>query len=225
MTTEEVQRNSFGTSTRFTYDPEQDTVFPSSLPGFFAAIHHCKCRTEPFNLPTLDGLHLVEGLCDGVFLGTAALAGFPSLKTLPHTGRLEYHHVNVFQADSKNQSMVVEIENDFAGKKTSDIAELMVGKKTFIGWPFLQEGLVVAVSDELFRHEMRPLGASLEMRLAALPHSQVDLGKWRKSATRIEEVYSKRYAVVPGPVKFLLHVRPLKGMLCDTLLSYARRCY
>jgi len=31
---------------------------------------------EPFDLPTLDGLHLVQGLCDGVFLGAEALAGF-----------------------------------------------------------------------------------------------------------------------------------------------------
>jgi 5'-3' exoribonuclease 1 len=177
---------------------------------------------EPFNLPTLDGLHLVEGLCDGVFLGTAALAGFPSLNTLPHTGRLEYHHVNVFQAESRSQSMVVEIENNFAGKKTADIAEMMVGKKTFIGWPFLQEGLVVAVSDELFRHEMRLFGASSERRPAAAPHSPVTLSRWKNSATRIEEVYSKRFAVVTGPVEFLLHVRPLKGMPSGTRIPLLR---
>ena len=40
---------------------------------------------EPFYLPVLEGLHLIPGLCDGVALGTDALAGFPSLKTLPYS--------------------------------------------------------------------------------------------------------------------------------------------
>ena len=31
---------------------------------------------EPFDLPTLDGLHLVPGLCDGVLTGAETLAGF-----------------------------------------------------------------------------------------------------------------------------------------------------
>lgn len=166
---------------------------------------------ETFHLPTLDGLHLVEGLCDGVFLGSAALAGFPSLKTLPYSGRLDYHHVNVFQSESKNQTMVIEIDNDaYEGKGAAEIAEVMVGKKTYIGWPFLQEGLVVAVSDEMFRHEMRPFGVGQES-LAGQPHPSMELTNWRRNATRIEQVYSKRFAVVTGPVKLLLHVRPLKG--------------
>ena len=71
---------------------------------------------ESFNLPTLDGLHLVKGLCDGAVLGTEALAGFPSLHTLPHTGRLKHHRVNVFQSESRHQSMVIEIDNDQTGK-------------------------------------------------------------------------------------------------------------
>ena len=169
------------------------------------------CRMEVFHLPTLDGLHLVEGLCDGVFLGSAALAGFPSLKTLPYSGRLEHHHVNVFQSESKHQTMVIEIDNDaYEGKGAAEIAEMMVGKKTYIGWPFLQEGLVVAVSDEMFRHEMRPFGVGQE-RLAGEPHSPVEQSNWRRNAIRIEQVYSKRFAVITGPVELLLHVRPLKG--------------
>lgn len=166
---------------------------------------------ETFHLPTLDGLHLVEGLCDGVFLGSAALAGFPSLKTLSYSGHLEHHHVNVFQSESKHQTMVIEIDNDaYEGKGAAEIAGLMVGKKTYIGWPFLQEGLVVAVSDEMFRHELRPFGVGQE-RLAGQPHSPIELSNWRRNAARIEQLYSKRYGVITGPVELLLHVRPLKG--------------
>ena len=69
-----------------------------------------------FYLPSLDGRQLITGLCDGVVLGKAALAGFPTLKTLPHSGRIEHHHVNVFQSESKNQSMVIDIDNKLEGR-------------------------------------------------------------------------------------------------------------
>ena len=66
---------------------------------------------EPYELPTMDGLHLVDGLCDGVLTGAEALAGFPSLQTLPHTASLGHHGVNVHGSESRNKSMVVHIEN------------------------------------------------------------------------------------------------------------------
>jgi 5'-3' exoribonuclease 1 len=210
LTAEEKQRNGIGTSTRFVYSPDSVSVYPSSLPGFFPAITRCLCLMEPFDLPTLDGLHLVEGLCDGVQLGVEALAGFPSLHTLPHTAQLEHHGVNVFQAESKNQSMVIMIENTYDGTKTEEIARLMVGKRTFIGWPFLTEGLVVAVSDELFRHEKRPFGNGQE-KVMGDPHSPADITNWRRRTSRIEDTYSKRFAVITGQVEILLHVRPLRG--------------
>ena len=168
---------------------------------------------EPFNLPTLDGLHLVKGLCDGVVLGTEALAGFPSLHTLPHTGRIEHHRVNVFQSESRHQSMVIQIDNDQTGKTSMEIALAMIGKKVFIGWPFLQEGLVVAVSDELSRHEEQAFGPDGEKRIVSVLHSPLTLSTWKRNAQKTEELYSKRYAVVIGPVQFVLHVRPLKGKL------------
>lgn len=212
LTPEEVKRNSLGTSTRFTYDPDGETVYESSLPGFFPALYHCTCKMEPFNLPVLDGLHLIPGLCDGVQLGSNALAGFPSINTLPYTSRLGHHQVNVFQSDSRNQSIVIEIDNVYEGKKTADIALQVVGKKTYIGWPFLQEGLVVGVSDQYFRHEQTAFGQAGGRRILANPHSPNDMANWRRSAQKIDSTYSKRYAVLTGQIDVLLHVRPLKGM-------------
>ncbi|KAJ7697550.1 hypothetical protein B0H14DRAFT_3038728, partial [Mycena olivaceomarginata] len=94
QTKEEKRKNSYGTSTRFIYNQGEPTVYLSSLPGFFPPLYRFTWIMEPFDLPTLDGLHLIEGLCnglhlieglcDGVFFG-ALLAGFPSLKTLLHT--------------------------------------------------------------------------------------------------------------------------------------------
>ncbi|KAF8799409.1 hypothetical protein BYT27DRAFT_6860710 [Phlegmacium glaucopus] len=84
---EEQHRNSWGTSTKFRFNPGETTVYPSSFPGFFPPLYRCACIMEAFDLPTLDELHLIPGLCDGVALGVEAMAGFPSL----HTSQIPLH--------------------------------------------------------------------------------------------------------------------------------------
>ncbi|ETW83387.1 hypothetical protein HETIRDRAFT_444676 [Heterobasidion irregulare TC 32-1] len=212
LTREEQQRNSYGTSYQFKHNPGEPVTYPSSLPGFFPPIYRCTCIMEPFDLPTLDGLHLVQGLCDGVFLGTEALAGFPSLKTLPHTAMLGHHGVNVHGSESRNKSMVIHIENTFEGKKSEDIARELIGKKTFIGWPFLQEGMVAAVSNSLFKYEKMSIVQGGPQKVVGNPHSQQGLAMWKSKAERITYVYSKKCGVIPGDIDILLHVRPLKGL-------------
>ncbi|KAG6827914.1 hypothetical protein H0H92_009983 [Tricholoma furcatifolium] len=212
LTPEEKQRNSFGTSTKFAYSTDEPTVYPSSLPGFFPPIYRCACRMEPFDLPTLDGLHLVQGLCDGVLTGVEALAGFPSLKTLPYTAALGFHGVNVHGQESRNKSMVLHIQNPHEHTKTEDIARKMVGERTFVGWPFLQEGLVVAVSDSLFKYEKLAIIPGTEPKVIANPHAPHGLSHWKNKADRIEQVYSKRSGIITGQVDVMLHVRPLKGL-------------
>jgi 5'-3' exoribonuclease 1 len=166
---------------------------------------------EPFDLPTLDGLHLVKGLLDGVLLGASALAGFPSLKTLPHTATLGFHGVNVHGSESRNKSIVVHIENPFEGRKTEDVANELIGKKAFIVWPFLQEGMVAAVSDSLFKYEKMTVVPGAPPKVISNPHSQHGFGMWKTKAERIESVYSKKAGVITGSIDALLHVRPLKG--------------
>ena len=166
---------------------------------------------KPFDLPTLDGLHLIPGLCDGVALGAEALAGFPSLKTLPYTAMLGHHGVNVHGSESRNKSMIVHIQNPEEGVKTEDIARMMIDERTFMGWPFLQEGLVVAVSDSLFRYEKLVVTPGTPAKVISNPHAPQGLGHWKMKADRIEQYYSKRCGVITGDIEVLLHVRPLKG--------------
>ncbi len=216
LTEEEKGRNGFGTSTKFLYRPGEPTLYPSSLPGFFPTLQRCYCNMEPFDLPTLNGLHLVEGLCDGVFLGADALAGFPSLQTLPHTAVLGPHGVNVHGSESRNKSMVIHVDNAHENRKTEDIAREMIGERTFIGWPFLQEGKVVAVSDSLFKYEKFSIVQGDPQKVISNPHTPQALGLWKMKAEKIEHFYSKRCGVITGNVDVLLHVRPLKGqsMFC-----------
>ena len=183
---------------------------PSSLPGFFPDIMKSHCRREPFHLPTLgDGIDLILGLLDGVHLGASALAGFPSLHTLEYQGTVGFHGVNVFQSDSRNKSMIVTLVNKQERSATAELAKRMVGQKTYHSWPYLQEGLVVAVSDDLNKYELRQAGGGHQV--VATPHNPFQAIAWKKSADLVEHHYSKRFGVIIGNVDVLLHVRPLKG--------------
>jgi 5'-3' exoribonuclease 1 len=200
----------------FVHDDTQESNYPSSQPGFFPDVIKCHCRSEPFHLPTLgDGVGLILGLLDGVHLGASALAGFPSLQTLPHQGTLGYHGVSVFQSDSRNQSMVITLtsKHDTKAKNTSDIAKSFIGQRTFHSWPYLHEGLVVAVSDEMFRYEIQRIG-NVD-KVVSAPHNPYQAIGWKKQADHLESWQSKRYGVITGNVDVILHVRPLKGKSAD----------
>ncbi|KAK3062919.1 exonuclease II Exo2, partial [Teratosphaeriaceae sp. CCFEE 6253] len=149
----EKQRNEFGVSLKFVYDAMVDYTYPSSLPGIFPDLEHCRCVENIFELPTMDGLDVYVGLMEGVKVGKAALAGFPSLQTLPHTGTLGFHGVSVFQQESRNQSMVITL-SDGEEKGTTQDALQRLGKAVHIGYPFLSEGKVTGVSDEMFSYRM-----------------------------------------------------------------------
>ncbi|OWZ62180.1 hypothetical protein AYX15_05666 [Cryptococcus neoformans] len=210
LTPEERERNKSGVlSTQFVYDPEIDENYPSSFPGVFPELTRSHCRASPFNLPVLgDDVQLIFGLVEGVQLGVSALAGFPSLDTLPHNGTLDYHGVNVFQSDSKNPSMVITIIGKDELPKTSEVARNVLGQRTFHSWPYLQEGIVAAVSDDMFKYTLQQVGKSL--RVVHMPHH--DAVKWRRQADHVERHYSRRYGVIIGGVEVLLHIRPLKGL-------------
>lgn len=163
-----------------------------------------------YDLPTLGGLRLVKGLCEGVLLGKDAISGFPSLNNLPHTGNLGYHGVNIFQTDSRNETMVVTIENVFEDVKAEDLAKSLLGTRVFVGYPYLQEAHVSALSDNLFRYETDDA-----FGVRAAPHRPDAVMQWRKTADRLEHTYSKRYGVIVHPVEIVLHARLIKGLKRD----------
>ncbi|KAJ7486442.1 hypothetical protein B0H11DRAFT_2230915 [Mycena galericulata] len=138
--------------------------------------------------------------------------GLPVPQYPPAQRRPGFHGVNVHGTESRNKSMVVHINNPHENRKTEDVAREMVGQRTFIGWPFLQEGLVIAVSDSLFKYEKMTVVPGTPEKVISNPHAPYGLGHWKAKAERIEQTYSKRSGVITGAVDVLLHVRPLKGL-------------
>jgi 5'-3' exoribonuclease 1 len=204
----EKDRNEFGVSLKFSYSPDASYTYPSSLAGIFPDLPNCHCVENIFDLPTMDGLDLHVGLMEGVKLGETALAGFPSLKTLPHTGTLDFHSVNVFQQDSRNESMVITLA-DAEERTKVEAAKVRLGQRVHVGYPFLSEAKIIRVSDEMFSYALPESGSGPPV---ATPHGPQELQVWQKKAERIESVYSKRLGMITGPVESLVHVDMLQGL-------------
>ncbi|KAF9434614.1 5'-3' exoribonuclease 1 [Entomortierella beljakovae] len=211
LTEEEKERNTTGESTLFIRDESLSDTYPSPLPAMFPDVKDCKCKQLVFHLPAIEGVtSLKKGLCEGAFKGADLLAGFPSLHTIKNSGNLGYHSVQVFQAASRNETMVVNIINRFEDIKPEALALSKVGKKIFVGWPFLKEGIVTAVSDEMFKYELQLQGKNKVV--IKTPHQTHSFDNWRKRTDKIETVYNKRFGVVIGDVEFTAHVLLLKGL-------------
>ncbi|KAL8391973.1 hypothetical protein RB595_002258 [Gaeumannomyces hyphopodioides] len=204
---DEKARNGFGVALKFTYSPDLDFVYPSSFPGIFPDIPHCRCVMNIFELPSTEGLDFLHGLTNGAFLSESALAGFPSLATLPYSATLGFHGVNVFQQESRNESMIVTL-SDTEMKTAVTSAKTKLGQRCHVGYPFLQEAKVVRVSDELFDYTLDANGQVIQT-----PHHAKEIEYFHSKSRRIEELYSKRLGILIGSVESMVHVHMLKGLI------------
>ncbi|KAI0119120.1 exoribonuclease 1 [Daldinia grandis] len=209
LTPDEKARNGFGVSMKFTYDPNIDFIYPSSMVGIFPDIPHCHCVENIFDLPTTEGLELYVGLLDGTKVGVDALAGFPSLATLPYNATLGFHGVNVFQQESRNESMVVTLA-DVELRSRVESAKVKLGQRCHVGYPFLQEAKIACVSDELFDYSLATDGSG---QVIQTHHSGREIDDWNRKASRIENFYSSRLGIIIGRVESMVHVEMLKGLV------------
>ncbi|KAL9624273.1 MAG: hypothetical protein Q9160_001520 [Pyrenula sp. 1 TL-2023] len=208
LTDDEKARNDFGVSLKFTFDKDVEFIYPSSYPGYFPDLPRCHCVQNIFDLPTMEGLDPYIGLVEGVKLGTNALAGFPSIKNLPHFGVLGFHAVNVFQSESRNESMVITLTETDQRTKIG-LAKSKLGKRVHIGYPFLHEAKIVKVSDELFDYTV---SSSHPGGVKTSEHSQAEINQWHTKAERLESWYSKRLGMLIGSVESVVVVELLRGL-------------
>ncbi|KAJ2969955.1 hypothetical protein NQ176_g8408 [Zarea fungicola] len=209
LSDDEKARNGFGVPLKFTYSPEVNFTYPSPLPGIFPDVQHCRCIENIFDLPNMDGLVYKSALTEGAKLKMDALAGFPSLHTLPHTAQIiEGYGINVFQADSRNPSVVVTLTETESRSKT-ETWKAKLGKKCFVGYPFLQEAKVVKVQDELFTYELAEDGVEVLMK----DNSNRESAEFAKEAEYLENWHGKRLGIRIGQVECLVGVHMLKGLL------------
>ncbi|KAJ3119413.1 hypothetical protein HK100_000328 [Physocladia obscura] len=218
LTKDEVKRNTLGHSFKFIRnpDPKAPTIHRASpSPDSFPDIPKCCALQLVFDIPS--DVNLKFGLLPGNF--ASFHPGFPTLKTLPHTSTLGYHGVTVFQQESQRETVVVTLKSamHIESSPTEKIAlHLLKEKNIFVGWPFLHEALVVKVSDELMSYQasngIGALVADARDILAETISGHIQ-DQFFDSVEKTEQMYSKRYGVITGPVEVIVTVRLLKGMI------------
>lgn len=219
LTKDEAAMTRLGTSYKFSFDEnlakldsDDLPVYPSPLPGVFPDIHNCFVREEVYSLPNLinDNLKLRKGLLPGAKVGKNALAGFPSLQTIPYTFEIKHHGVHVFQQDSRNESVVISIKNKYQHADIEEIAKLFLYRSIYVHYPYLQEAVVIGVSNEEKKYYVNFNNGKKQI----LEHFWDDKEKesWSSRMGRAEYMPSKRFALMVGDIEVGFHVCVLNGM-------------
>uniref|UniRef100_A0A2M4B8M8 Putative 5'-3' exonuclease hke1/rat1 n=1 Tax=Anopheles marajoara TaxID=58244 RepID=A0A2M4B8M8_9DIPT len=199
LTDEEKQRNIHGPMIQYRYDANQQEPLEAKY-GFERIDTLPVQRTDIFR----DDLHVAESkLVLGPSKGSIQegyATGFPTFKHLPYHGKLKEMRVKVFNFPSKNDSMVVCLDD--APKERPDTATLareLLDKIVYVSWPHLMEAKVDSVSDKNQLFKRANEAEKVDERMFNI---------WCKSITEHNE---NRLALSVGPISQLVHVRTCVG--------------
>ena len=152
LTPEEKQRNTFGRNLLFQFNPQVKNPIRSPLPEWLPDFES-RCVQSVFELPSMKGLTYVKGMCKDALSGKHALAGFPTLSTIPYTAKLEYAHLCVFQQPSRSVSMILTLKNIYKGLSVEQFAKQHLGNIIYANYPYLREYKLCHIDDGNKRFE------------------------------------------------------------------------
>lgn len=227
LSPEEKKRNSFGTDLVFIFNPQVDNVYKTPLSGIFSDIEHNHCVEREFVPKSMDGLELLFGLPKGAKLGVEALAGFPTLKSIPFDNSLQYNECVVFQQPSRQQSMLLYIKDIFKeGNLTLDeVAKRHVGNIIYTRWPYSRESKLLSITDGQTIYEgaqtTNAKGKSY-IKINSRPVDDVERKEFRSLKANMIRNYSKQKGVVLDDVRAIVKVVPVNGLARDADGSYLK---
>ena len=219
LTTEELERNSFGETIVLEYDKDQShSVAAIAGTEGFERIEQNKAKIVSYESSTwnkkLDEVPALKPeLTPGVHV---PLPGFSSLRDAPvHRLARKRIGLNVFGSRSRYQTACLEMSNIVP---TSDmppvetVAEDLIGKTVFVNYPHFLEALVIAVSSE----DGKILGMNNELS----QWSQDELFSWQalrngteKNMERGQGLTGSGGLIIPEGQRLTLTVRPVKGIV------------
>ncbi|XP_046850575.1 5'-3' exoribonuclease 1-like isoform X2 [Xenia sp. Carnegie-2017] len=204
----ERERNCHTSCMLYTYDAGKTERYTSSLPGVFPDIECCRasCEFIPINKYRLSTEKIIKGLLRNVKMDIY-FPGFPTLKHLLHTGELKKAGVKVFQMHSRNESMVLKIdETDEPNLK--EICDSLVGKPCYIGWPHLVEAFVKSVSDGRKKYI---IAKDLPENIMEVNLTESDASAWRRQVYSEKSEYLERKAIDIGVTHVLIEAYRIQG--------------
>lgn len=227
LSPEEKKRNSFGKDLIFLFNPQVDNIYKSPLSGIFSDIEHNHCVEREFVSKSMDGLKYRFGLPPGVKLGVGALAGFPTLKSIPFDHKLEYNECLIFQQPSKQQSMLLYIKDIFEQNSLTldDVAKRFMGGIIYTRWPFLRESKLVSVTDGEIIYEAVEISDNQNGKRLKIKHRQLDEAEkknFKSQKSTMRRNYSIQRGVVLDDVRAIVKVVPVNGLARDSDGAYRK---
>ncbi|XP_037279840.2 5'-3' exoribonuclease pacman isoform X2 [Rhipicephalus microplus] len=212
LTEEEKSRNGHSGHLLFVYSEEPQPPRPCKGERLVPSleVNHAKVTELDMNVFRLPVSKIKKGLMEGIRLDVY-FPGFPTLKHLDYTGCLKKESIKVFQALTRNESMVITINNKDE-RTLKEISTELLGKSVYVYWPHLLEALVVAVSTRDERHslEIHKHAKSCESvsiyKLASTDQEVFDM-----QVSGIKDRYLSRYGVNVGEVDILVFCKTLTG--------------
>jgi 5'-3' exoribonuclease 1 len=222
LTDAQIARNKPGSLVVFRHNPNGKTDVASTLPKTFGGLFPCKSRafesTPPGEFPDdracFGG---VESLLPGVNLGADRPPGFPTVHSLTDVrGELKCAGVNVFGSATKKESLIVRVGKrgdpallaggDNGGAQTGGSGAgayaHLLHSRVHVGWPYLREAMVVAVSDA----REKITGA----RGVRTPHGA---SEWNAETQRTANEMLTTRGLDVGRVDVTLHCRACEGLV------------
>ncbi|XP_053211883.1 5'-3' exoribonuclease 1-like [Panonychus citri] len=206
LTEKERKRNSHGPHLQFTYVREHQTPILSTLPGILPDIevNHAKLVRVHKDAYCIPMKSIVKGLLPGIDPDVYT-PGFPTLRTMKHTARLEKASVRVFEMPSSGSSILIDLSPKPKISIQSALTEYL-GQTVYINWPFLVEAKVSRICDgeKMYiltssgQQEIRELRDKERREAAAQVKNVVDTLKNRRG------IYLPEYYTV-------LYCKPLTG--------------
>ncbi|KAJ1920217.1 exonuclease II Exo2 [Mycoemilia scoparia] len=216
---EEQRRNEFGQTYIFVPQDPIDQDYPSPLPDLLPPVKQIACRMVPFVLE--DPPTIPRGILPGTRKSDQLLAGFPSLDSLPHTAIFSFHKVRVFLQDSKNESLVINLNPleerfphsciNYEGEPPTinvEFAKTILSKKrVFVQWPYLRDARPVCVWDATARYFLNNKGL-----VQVIPHKESEKAKWRKDSSHEKARLDRNFAVTVEEPRVMIEAQMFDSM-------------
>ena len=217
FTPEEKLRNSFGTSLKFIFNQQVDTIYKSPLSGIFSDLEHDHCVEREFVEKHIDESEFRFGLLPHARTGTELQAGFPTLKSLPFKYQLEYNESLVFQQASRQQSMVLHMDDIYHENNLTldELSKRYLNQIIYTRWPYLRESKLISITDgETVYERKEHTGADGKVHFKRITRSadNHDRKQFNSLKHSMLRNYGKQKAVILDKVRAIIEVLPVVGL-------------
>ncbi|XP_043500398.1 5'-3' exoribonuclease 1 [Polistes fuscatus] len=210
LTKEERERNRHGPMYMYSYDEE--------VLGLCRALGNLSVIDSHSHIEIINRKDiyvpkekLVKGLHPRVNLDVYYF-GFPTLKYIQHTAELKQAKVKIFEQASRNDNMILYIQQQEEQHNIRVIAASLLNTTVFVEWPYLREALVIGVSD--FKKRIHLITPQLGYSSSNLLEEELKgacLTQWNSEVKSISETYLNRFGIDIGKTNVLIYAQPLIG--------------